>query len=194
MAYNYIINTPKISETTTEQINVLQEPLQTDPDELKIPIIIDNQNYMIVPLANYEISGKIVAKNTLFDGAEKKLGPIDLGLIWGKLAEGDYHKYMHFHSSQRWLDWRYNKNAPYSTEYMQLHISHNHIIPASKNIFNALDRTLKDKNVKLKGYLVGVSVNGRGIWSSSLSREDTGNHSCEVFYVYSVQIGDKIYK
>lgn len=193
LIYNYIINIPKSSGTTAEQINVLLEPLQTNPDKIQIPINKKNLNYLIVPIANYEISAKIVAKNTLFDGPEKDLGPIDLGLIWGKLTEENYHKYMSFHSSQRWLDWRYKKNTPYAPDYIQSHISHNHIIPASKDIFNAIDRTPKDKNIKLKGYLVSVYMNGQNIWSSSLSRTDTGNHSCEVFYVKSVQINNKIY-
>ena len=193
--YYYVKNTPETKETETGVIDIVQEPSQTPPNNIiPISVKIDDKKYQIIPLANYEIAAKIITKNTLFDSLEKKLGPIDLGLIWGKLANENYGNYLHFRSSQRWLSWDIKRKLPYDSDYLQSHISHNHIIPADKNIFNALERTPIGKTVRLRGYLVSVFVDGRNIWSSSLSRNDTGNHACEVFYVNNVRIDQKIYK
>ena len=43
--------------------------------------------------------------------------------------------------------------------------------------------------VRVDGTFNGVPIG----WRSSLSREDTGDQSCEVFYVERLRVGDDVY-
>lgn len=75
--------------------------------------------------------------------------------------------------------------------------SNNHIISANENIRMAI-KSLKEKGtVALEGFLVNVSGKYGDTdvwWNSSLSRSDTGDSSCEVFYVTKVRNGEYVYE
>ena len=67
-----------------------------------------------------------------------------------------------------------------------------HIIPANDEIRDLVGYIRRGDHIKLKGYLVNVSGyrdadRATFVWNSSTSRTDTGPHSCEVFYVTSVE-------
>ena len=70
------------------------------------------------------------------------------------------------------------------------HSSNNHIIAANGDIEMKVWSIRRGDHVRLKGYLVNLDGNGDGgktyHWHSSTTRNDTGNHSCEVFYVTEV--------
>ena len=191
--YNLIDSIPYSKGIADSSIDALNTPLQTLADSKPIIIKTKQREYKIVPLANYEISGMVVAKNLMFDGEEKNLGPIDLGIIWGKFATKDYDKYVSYRSSQRWLTPHIKNDSVYDWDYIKVHSSHNHLIPANKNVYNAVKGLRNKQKIKLTGYLISVNLDGRNIWSSSLSRDDWGDHSCEVMYVNKVQIDNNLY-
>jgi len=77
------------------------------------------------------------------------------------------------------------------------HSANNHIVPVNENVGRAVKSVKKKDAVVLEGYLVNIqgSYKGRDVrWNSSLSRTDTGNGSCELFYVTKVRIESKVYE
>lgn len=212
-----------VSEYALQQINVFQEPIQTEPSSIK-PFVFHTKTkneYTIIPMADYSISALVVVKNTnvwlrgIMNSDFDNVALIDLGLLCGGIAKPETLKYVRFQSKKilnsarelrpmptlgkSWSDIdNYLKSNNMSLDYFAAHMSHVHVIPANSNIMSALMQLKKMDLVKLDGYLVDIDFNGL-IARTSLSRTDTnetsrGNGACEIMYVTKVQISDRIYE
>ena len=180
-------------------IDITKNPVQTPDLFAKDIIIISNgAKFILKPVAYYKISGIIIAKNThFFMDYGAKISPIDVGIAWGKMAEPEYDKYMHYNSYSRILHWNYKRSFPFTYNFLNSHVSHNHIIPANKNILNAIKSCKIKEAISLEGYLVNViHRDKRSIlkWNTSISRYDTAIGACEVMYVNKIRVGDKVYQ
>jgi hypothetical protein len=67
------------------------------------------------------------------------------------------------------------------------HSSNNHLIAADSSIARVISDLYPGEIVTLKGYLVNISKPNGFHWNTSLSRTDTGNGACEVFYVEGIE-------
>ena len=68
------------------------------------------------------------------------------------------------------------------------HAANTHMIPEDDRIRDKIAKLRKGSLVKMIGYLV-EATNPRSAtpWRSSLTREDSGDGACEIFYVRSLQ-------
>jgi len=93
--------------------------------------------------------------------------------------------------------YKWREGSPVDHSYIISHSSNNHVIPVNENIYQAI-KTIREKDrVVLKGWLVNLKGTYKGqtvTWNTSLSRTDTGNGSCELFYVSEVRIETKVYE
>jgi hypothetical protein len=62
-----------------------------------------------------------------------------------------------------------------------------HMVPANPWIEDELQPLRRGDVVQLNGYLVDARHPSGFRWRTSLSREDTGNGSCELFLVTAIQ-------
>lgn len=181
-----------------ERIDVSKEPVQCSfrGDDWVVKGI-NHGEFVLSPVAGYSISAVVVSKKSYSHGWQAQISPLDLALVWGKLAEPGYDKFISYSQGNRWYYWRYSGRSPLRNPYISRHSSNNHIIPANNNVFLAMRTIRKKEKVKLEGYLVRLSGKYKGRdywWNSSLSRSDGGDDSCEVFYVERVQRGNKVYE
>ncbi len=64
-----------------------------------------------------------------------------------------------------------------------------HLIPANESVKSTIKKIRQGDLVEISGSLVNViSNNGDWRWSSSLTRNDTGNGACELIWVKSLRI------
>ncbi|MGB9715435.1 MAG: hypothetical protein ACPL1G_03390 [Thermodesulfovibrionales bacterium] len=189
---------PQVTDQDSLEIDVSQEPSQSKyTSDFKIIRKTKDYEFVITPVAEYKISAIVVGKKSYNDGWHSEIAPLDLVLAWGKLAETETNKYITFSQSNRWYFYEYKENCPFNNNYIATHSANNHIIPADENIFKAIKAIKKKEKVYLEGYLVNVSGSYRGRnfwWKSSLTRKDSGDGSCEVFYVKKVKIGTDVYE
>jgi hypothetical protein len=189
---------PYLSGTETEEIGISRDPLQTPYTSAEsIMKEIKNGLLTLTPVAEYRISGVVVSKKGYDDGWESEISPVDLAIVWGKLAEPGYEKYVKFWQSNRWYFFKYREGSPFDHPYIVTHSGNHHTIPANYNVRRALKSIRKNDKVILEGYLVNVNGTYRGktvFWNTSLSRSDTGDGSCELFYVSKVRIDTKFYE
>lgn len=189
---------PKLTGVDFEKLDTSQDPLQTPcPSAETIVMEIKNGTFTVTPMAEYKLAGIVVSKNSYSDDWDGKISPIDLGIAWGKLAEPESGRYITFSHSHRWYHYRWKEGSPFDTSYVIAHSANNHIIPANENIYRALKVLKKKDRVVLEGSLVNLKGTYRGrpvTWNTSLSRTDTGNGSCELFYVSKVRIETKVYE
>ena len=181
-----------------DKIDTSQDPIQEPctPDE---PIIkeLKKSRFMIIPLAEYKISGVVVSTKTYSSEWDGQIAPVDLAIVWGRLTEPETGRYITYSQGVRWYHYKWREGCPVDNSYIISHSSNNHIIPANENICRAVKTVRRKDRVVLKGSLVNLTGTPNGkkvIWNTSLSRTDTGNGSCELFYVSYVRVETKVYE
>jgi len=189
---------PEVTGVEFEKIDTSQDPVQT-PYKSDDPITrnMKNGRFIITPVAEYKISGVVVDKETYSSDWDGEISPMDLTIVWGKLAEPEYGRYVSFSHGNRWYFYQYKPGSPLDQPYIISHSSNNHIIPASENILRAIKTVKRKEKVVLEGFLVnlnGISKGQTVTWNTSLSRTDTGSGSCELFYVSKLRIETRIYE
>jgi hypothetical protein len=200
--YFYMQGEPPVSSgQDNSMIDYSKDPIQ---EEYKTKDVLTTKNddveFQIYPVAKYKIAAVVASKknyNSSWNGWEGKLAPIDLALIWGKLPSPEYRKYIRYSQSSRFYFYRYELDSPVDKGYIGPHSSNHHIIPANDNIYRALKKLEEDQSVELDGYLVNIKgvYKGRDIWwNSSLTRTDSGDGACELFYVTKIRFGGNIYQ
>ncbi len=189
---------PKMTGIDPDGIDTSQDPVQV-PYKADEPIIMEVKHgyFTITPVAKYKISGVVVGKGTYSSGWDGEISPVDLAIVWGKLAEPGSNRYIDYTQGNRWYFYQYKPGSPFDNSYIVSHSSNSHIIPASENIRRAV-RAVKGKDkVVLEGFLVnlkGIYKEQPVTWNTSLSRTDSGNGSCELFYVSKVRIDMNVYE
>ena len=177
---------------------VLSEPIQINLEGNEyIKIKKHAVNISLRKRAKYKISAKVAVKYRYADKYFSKIAPLDLALIWGKVADKQYKKYIKFSQSLRFAFYKYSFDCPLPKDYISTHFSNNHIIPANGNIKKALIMLVKkNKQIYLEGYLVdinGIIKKRTFSAATSLKRDDNWGGACEIFYVTKVIVNDKIY-
>ena len=190
---------PRMTSEEFSEINISQEPrqIQLSSKESIILGIAGDSEFSLQPIAEYKIAAVVVGRKSYHDGLRADVAPLDLALAWGKLAEPKSDKYISYGQHDRWYFYEFEAGNPFKSSYVITHSSNNHIIPADENILRAV-KTIKTKEkVLLEGFLVNVKGRHKEEnfwWNSSLIRTDTGNGSCELFYVKKVRIGTRVYE
>ena len=191
-------NSPHPTGVEFDEIDTSRDPVQTvSPSQDHILVEWKKGNLRITAVANYKIAALVVGTESYSYGWNAKLSPVDLALAWGKLADPQFRKHVSYSVSNRWVSFKPNKGCPFDAAYVISHASNNHIIPSTMNIWYAVKTIAEKKKVALEGFLVNVSgtYEGRPVWwNTSLSRTDSGNGSCELFYVTKVRIENKVYE
>lgn len=146
-------------------------------------------------VSQYRVSGRVVGKKEYFsNGMQDRLSPIDIGMVTGKLADGNNYEKFQFRLQDRTL-YTYTLDGKFvqsigGEDYINKHILNNHIIPSNNEITEVLKKVRIGDKILLEGYLVDVYAtfdDGRTwFWDTSRTREDTGNGACETFYVTKV--------
>lgn len=179
----------------------LKDPEQTIYINLKneyIPLEIKNNKFKIYPQATYRIYAMVMSKCRYWMGWDRDLVPYDLALAWNELMLPENQKDISYTQSNRWYYYQFNpQKFPLQQNYINTHSANHHIIPANKKVFEAIDKVRNKEKIYMEGYLVNVkgTVDGREVGrNSSLTRNDTGEGACEVFYVKKAVLGGRIYE
>ena len=90
--------------------------------------------------------------------------------------------------SGRFYYWRYDGAPPIPRREIERSSANMHLIPATRAIERRLKHLRPGNVVALKGYLVDVRGEGGFRWTSSLTREDTGNGACELIWVEDLEV------
>jgi hypothetical protein len=191
-------NRPQATGIESDEISTAEEPVQISiVSEDPIVIELKKGEFKLTPVAEYKIAALVVGKETYSYGWNAKISPIDLALAWGKLADPESRKYVSYSVDNRWVSFRMKEGCPFNLAYVTSHVSNNHIIPSTRNLWYAV-KTIKEKQkVILEGFLVRMSgtYDGKTVWwNTSLSRTDSGDGSCELIYVTKARIGNRIYE
>jgi hypothetical protein len=118
---------------------------------------------------------------------ESDLSPVDLALGWRQMSDESILEHFSISQGARWMNWTADF-LPLTMQDINKQSANMHIIPASSGVEDVLEDLYKGQVVSLTGFLVRARASDGWTWSSSMSREDTGSHACEVFYVEQIEI------
>ncbi len=189
---------PVSYESAFEPIDVTVDPFQRNlSGEDKIHKQIKGLDVDITLKAEYKISAMVMSKKKYSDDWTSYLSKYDLALAWGKIPDPEIRKHIKFRQSGRWFHFRIDDTSVVSVDYVYKHSANTHVLHATDNLKNAFRTIKKHQIITLEGYLVWVDGKYKGgnvWWHSSLTRNDKGDGSCEIFYVTKVRIGDDVYE
>lgn len=179
---------------TRRAIKGLDDPIQ-EPAEGSVILEASGYNFVTTFLYSYDIDALVVhTKDYYGNSVEDQLSHKDLALAWGAVAE--YNEFIDFHWHQEGRFYSYKVDTRKELDNVggikgiSQHSSNNHIISADGGVESQIRAIRRGDHVRLKGYLVnldGIASGGKSYhWHTSTTRNDTGNHSCEVFYVTEV--------
>lgn len=155
-------------------------PVQTPPPARPAPI--QHGKYTLTPLADYEITARLLSRERYrFDDASG-LSPIDFALGWGPMSDTAVIEKLDIEQGVRWFWWR-TREVPLPVDDLMRHAANVHLIPATDTVRSDLLRFRPGEIITLVGKLVSVSGTDGFTWNSSLTRTDTGGGSCEVMWV-----------
>ena len=156
-------------------------------EKVSSPVSFSFKGYTITPLAKFHIKAKVLSRKNYRSGRESDLSPVDLALGWGKMSDENVLDRIDVSQSGRWYQWRTDE-FPIPRREIETNSANMHLIPANDTVESLIKRTRKGDIVEFNGYLVRVNAKDDWHWSSSLSRTDTGGHSCELIWVENFNI------
>ena len=138
-------------------------------------------------LAEYQITAAVKSIHSYATDYASQVSPWDVVLAWGDLNASEVAENIHYSQSGRWYYFRYDNDSIVDQAYIQEHSANVHLIPADHKIESQLKHIRRNDTVQLEGYLVSAHFKS-GSWTSSLTREDAGDGSCEIMYVTKASI------
>ena len=163
------------------------EPTQTLIDRASP---LEKNGYTVKPLARYEITARVLSKESYRWDAGAKLVPVDLTMGWGPMSDSAVLSKIEITQGNRWYN-SYIPNVsefPVSMEEVNRHVANMHLIAADNAIAKQIRNIRPGKIITLRGYLVEASGKDGFTWRSSLSREDSGGGACELMWVESFSV------
>jgi hypothetical protein len=157
------------------------EPVQIDFDD---PTRFEVKGYTFIKRARYDITARLLRKEIYHIDGGAGLAPVDLGVAWGPLSDSALIDQLEFTQMGRFFYWRpRNADVSVPTSVLVSHLAQMHMVPATTEIESRLKKLRPGQIVRAGGYLVDVRGPGDFTWNTSLSRTDTGNGACELFWV-----------
>jgi hypothetical protein len=150
--------------------------------------VFEVNGYEVRALQAFAIKARALSVAHYRTGREADLSPTDIALGWGRMADPAIYDRLSISQSGRWYHWRYSGKPPLPVHEIETSSANMHLIPANREVARALSGVSKGQLVSLRGYLVEVRARDGWMWRSSLTREDTGNGSCELVFVQALEL------
>jgi hypothetical protein len=139
-------------------------------------------------LHGYVLEGRVVSRREFRTDATSAVSPLDLGIVYGDLAEPGATDALSFSAGPRvlWTRWEPGVDLPRGWDDQ---VTNNHLIPANQAINDALMAVEVGQEVRLSGYLVVVTGEDIRPWRSSTRRDDSSLiGGCEIILVTGIEV------
>lgn len=144
-------------------------------------------DYQLTPLADFDVEARLLSAEKYRVDGGARLSPIDFALGWGPMSDSAVLEHFRIRQGGRFFSIHPDDQA-IDVNTAMLHASNMHLIPADGVIKDRLASAKVGSIVRLQGQLVSVRGPNNFTWTSSLTRSDTGNGACELFYVESFEL------
>jgi hypothetical protein len=160
------------------------QPVQT---VTKSKVFGFGDGFTVLPLADFDITARVLSRKRYWFGTEAELAPVDLALGWGPMSDDAVISELKISQRNRWFYWKCRK-FPIPREEIEHNAANMHLVPENDDIESSIKSVKKGDIVQFKGHLVRINRGNDWHWQSSISRTDTGNGACEVVFVKEFEI------
>ncbi len=174
----------------------LDEPVQTPTAAATFTTEVDQQQYIIEPLFDYELTGIVVSYHNAdairdiwhHDKWKDFINLRDLCVIWGNNVDNGVYLDMSF-SNDSWTCWAYWPDRATGERFDKAALSNNHLLVDESSVKEALMSAERGDQIRLKGMLARYHNPGNNFYrGTSTVRTDTGNGACETIYVNEFEV------
>ncbi|UCF79861.1 MAG: hypothetical protein JSW03_07115 [Candidatus Eiseniibacteriota bacterium] len=144
-------------------------------------------DYLVSHLAKFEITARVLSRKNYSLGRESNLSPVDLALGWGPMSDEQVLEKISISQGGRWYRWCV-KEFPIPQRDIERNSANMHMIPSTPRVRRQLRQVREGDVIRCRGYLVEVNASDGFAWKSSLTRNDTGDGSCEIVWVEEFNI------
>jgi hypothetical protein len=144
--------------------------------------------FQLTRRAGFQLRARVLSREDYRWGTDADLSPVDLALGWGVMSDQAVLDRIEITQGTRWYFTRYELPAPIPDEAIIRHSSNMHMVPANTKVEKKLKKIRRGDIVNARGFLIDVDHDSGFLWRTSMTREDTGNGSCEIFYVEQFEI------
>ena len=149
-------------------------------------------DWQVTAVAEYSLRGRVLGKKRYYSGPQAELVPIDVAVGWQKMSDEAVLERLEISMTNRFFFYEWQNEPPIPQDEIKVSAANNHVIAANDEVRKVIRGLRIGQIVTMKGYLVNAAGPGGGTWNSSLTRQDTGNGACELFYVESAQAVDSL--
>lgn len=151
--------------------------------------------YNIEELMDYTVEGEVMGVR-FYKEDKAPFGLVDAALAWGDILKTEVKENLEVTMEYRYCSYYYTyENSEISFYYLKTHMSNNHLIPGSEDIFNKIIRIKKGDYIKISGTLIHIKGEKRENnkiermeWGpSSTTLEDEGDKACEIILVKTLE-------
>jgi hypothetical protein len=142
--------------------------------------------YELTPLADFDVEARVLSVEKYHTDGGSRLSPIDFALGWGPMSDSAVLEHFRVTQGARFFT-IYPDEQAIDMKVALLSAANMHLIPATGTLESELKRVRPGNIVHLHGQLVSVLGPNNFTWRSSLTRADTGNGACELFYVEAIE-------
>lgn len=143
-------------------------------------------DYQLTPLADFDVEARVLSVEKYRTDGGSRLSPIDFALGWGPMSDSAVLEHFRVTQGARFFT-IYPDEQAIDLQTALRSASNMHLIPATSDMHDQMKGVRPGNVVRLRGKLVSVLGPNNFTWSSSLTRTDTGNGACELFYVESLE-------
>jgi hypothetical protein len=196
----YSLYTRPIGTPVREGFSAENDPVQEEVDsDAGRPIVWERsgKGWRITPRANYRIAARVLHTERYRFGWQSSFSPVDLALGWGKISDPEVDNWIDWSQNMRWYFFHWSEGSPYTNDYIISHSANVHIVPSDDNLKRAVLKLHRNEIVLLEGDLVDIDTEKGEVtywWHSSLSRQDTGDGSCELLWLKRLVFDGKEYR
>jgi len=144
------------------------------------------RDYELTARADYSITARILGTRRYPYDRHYHLVPEDVAVGWGRMSDQSVLDQLEISQSFRAFFYHWPRTPPIPPAEIVRHAANMHLIAADDGARRAIARLRTGEVATMTGQLVDAHGPNGYCWPTSLTREDTGPGSCELFYVRSV--------
>lgn len=160
-------------------------PAQTDVAAMQVEL---SDGFEAGLMNGYVLEGLVVTRREFRYDPTSTISPLDMGIVWGDLAEPGGIDDIEFRTAPRAIWSVPTPDATLPANWLE-QVTNNHLIPANQAVNDALMAIDVGTHVRIRGYLVEVTGDRISRWRSSTQRGDsTMIGGCEIILVTDVEL------
>jgi hypothetical protein len=149
--------------------------------------LVKVDKWQLTAMAEYHLRGVVLGRKRYYGGQQSELVPVDVAVGWGRMSDQSVVDRLGISMGNRFYFYEWENEPPIPQDEIRVSSANNHVIAANSDVRKVIGNLRAGQIVTMHGYLVNAEGPDGRSWHSSLTRSDSGNGACELFYVESAR-------